>query len=140
MPILEVYDGSGDPMDHLNHFREHLNLQGLDETTMCQCFPLTLKGDAWIWFYGMPVDSICDFGDLATAFCPDSPPGKGGEITPAPHPESAGEPGELGDSDAVCSGGRADPRSADEVKPMPSSWPKGVLSSSTSFTKAHRPS
>ncbi|GMH28616.1 hypothetical protein Nepgr_030459 [Nepenthes gracilis] len=41
MPSLELYDGSGDPMDHLN-------LQGLDETTMCQCFPLTLKGDVRI--------------------------------------------------------------------------------------------
>ncbi|GMH05165.1 hypothetical protein Nepgr_007005 [Nepenthes gracilis] len=68
MPNLELYDGSGDPMDHLNHFREHLSLQGLDETTMCQCFPLTLKGDAPMWFYGMSADSIRDFGDLATAF------------------------------------------------------------------------
>ena len=68
MPNLEVYDGSGDPMDHPNHFREHLSLQGLDETTMCQCFPLTLKGDTRIWFYGMPTDSIRNFGNLAMVF------------------------------------------------------------------------
>ncbi|GMH27701.1 hypothetical protein Nepgr_029544 [Nepenthes gracilis] len=45
MPNLDVYDGSTNPMDHLDHFRTHLSLQGLDEMTIYQCFSLTLKSD-----------------------------------------------------------------------------------------------
>ncbi|GMH19744.1 hypothetical protein Nepgr_021585 [Nepenthes gracilis] len=49
MSNLDIYDGSADPIDHLDHFREHLSLQNLNEMTMCQYFPLTLKGDARVW-------------------------------------------------------------------------------------------
>ncbi|GMH11177.1 hypothetical protein Nepgr_013018 [Nepenthes gracilis] len=46
MPNLDVYDRSAVLMDHLDYFSEYLNLQDLDEMTICQCFSLTLKGDA----------------------------------------------------------------------------------------------
>ncbi|GMH29941.1 hypothetical protein Nepgr_031784 [Nepenthes gracilis] len=35
---------------------------------MCPYFPLTLKGDARVWLYGMLANSIRTFSDLATAF------------------------------------------------------------------------
>ncbi|GMH14842.1 hypothetical protein Nepgr_016683 [Nepenthes gracilis] len=48
MPPLDSYDGSTDLVDHLDHFCTHLSLQGLKDSVMCQCFPLTLKKDARI--------------------------------------------------------------------------------------------
>ncbi|PSJ19597.1 hypothetical protein CVH10_22020, partial [Halomonas sp. ND22Bw] len=34
MPSLDSYDGSSDPVDHLDHFRTHLSLQGLKDSAM----------------------------------------------------------------------------------------------------------
>ncbi|GMH13459.1 hypothetical protein Nepgr_015300 [Nepenthes gracilis] len=68
MPNLDIYNGSADPMDYLNHLREHLSLQGLDEMTMYQYFHLTLKDNAIVWFYRLPANSIHSFSELATSF------------------------------------------------------------------------
>ncbi|GMH27986.1 hypothetical protein Nepgr_029829 [Nepenthes gracilis] len=68
MPVLEGYDGSKDPMDHLNCFRAHLSLQGASEALMCQCFPVTFRGDALLWFHGLPPNSIRSFDELADSF------------------------------------------------------------------------
>ncbi|GMH26332.1 hypothetical protein Nepgr_028175 [Nepenthes gracilis] len=68
MPVLEGYDGSKDPMDHLNCFRTHLSLQGASEALMCQCFPVTLRGDTLLWFHGLPPNSIRSFDELADSF------------------------------------------------------------------------
>ncbi|GMH01944.1 hypothetical protein Nepgr_003783 [Nepenthes gracilis] len=66
--VMEGYDGSKDPMDHLNCFRTHLTLQGASEALMCQSFPVTLRGDALLWFHGLPPNSICSFDELADSF------------------------------------------------------------------------
>ncbi|GMH18430.1 hypothetical protein Nepgr_020271 [Nepenthes gracilis] len=35
---------------------------------MCQCFPVTLTGDALLWFHGLPPNSIRSFDELADSF------------------------------------------------------------------------
>ena len=48
MPQLETYDGSKDPLDHLESFKILMHLQGVADEIMCRAFPTTLKGLARI--------------------------------------------------------------------------------------------
>ena len=44
MPQVEAYDGSKDPLDHLEYFKTLMHLQGVADEIMCRAFPTTLKG------------------------------------------------------------------------------------------------
>ena len=44
MPQVEAYDGSKDPLDHLESFKTLMHLQGVADKIMCRAFPTTLKG------------------------------------------------------------------------------------------------
>jgi hypothetical protein len=68
MPRIEKYDGSGDPQDHLEAFREHLILHGTLDEIACRAFPLTLKGVAKDWFTGLPLKSVGTFKELGRLF------------------------------------------------------------------------
>ena len=46
MPKVEVYDGSKDPLNHLESFKTLIHLQGVPDEFMCKAFPTTLKGQA----------------------------------------------------------------------------------------------
>ena len=48
MPQMENYDGSKDPLDHLESFKTLMHLQGVLDEIMCRAFPITLKGPARI--------------------------------------------------------------------------------------------
>ena len=43
MPYLETYNGSKDPLDHLESFKTLMHLQGVVDEIMCMAFPTTLK-------------------------------------------------------------------------------------------------
>ncbi len=45
-PQLESFDGSKDPLDHLESFKTMMCLQGVPDEIMCRAFPTTLKGPA----------------------------------------------------------------------------------------------
>ena len=49
MSQIEAYDGSIDPLDHLESFKTLMHLQGVPNEIICQVFPTTLKGPAMIW-------------------------------------------------------------------------------------------
>ncbi|GMH21576.1 hypothetical protein Nepgr_023418 [Nepenthes gracilis] len=68
MPPLDSYDGSTNPVDHLDHFHTHLSQQGLEDPVICRYFPLTLKGDAHIWFHHLPSNSIGSLRELTDLF------------------------------------------------------------------------
>ena len=44
MSQVENYDGSKDPLDHLESFKTLMHLQGMVDEIMCRAFPTTLKG------------------------------------------------------------------------------------------------
>ena len=46
MPQIEAYNGSKDPLDHLESFKTLMHLQGVANDIMCRAFPTTLKGPA----------------------------------------------------------------------------------------------
>jgi hypothetical protein len=68
MPRIEKYDGSEDPQDHLEAFREHLILHGTPDEIAGRAFPLTLKGVAKDWFTGLSPKSIGTFKELGHLF------------------------------------------------------------------------
>ncbi|XP_058185741.1 uncharacterized protein LOC131302966 [Rhododendron vialii] len=44
MPQLETFNGSTDPLDHLETYKSLMHLQAVPDEVMCRAFPVTLKG------------------------------------------------------------------------------------------------
>ena len=65
MPQLESYDGSKDPLNHLESFKTLMHLQGVADEIMCRAFPTMLKGLARVWFSRITPNSISTFKELA---------------------------------------------------------------------------
>uniref|UniRef100_A0A2N9H4Y6 Uncharacterized protein n=1 Tax=Fagus sylvatica TaxID=28930 RepID=A0A2N9H4Y6_FAGSY len=68
MPSLENFDGTKDPLDHLESFKTMMCLQGVPDEIMCRAFPTTLKGPARIWFKKLIPGSIGSFAQLSHSF------------------------------------------------------------------------
>ena len=65
MPQVEAYDGSKDPLDHLESFKTLMHLQGVLDEIMCRAFPTTLKGPAQVWFSKIVPNFILTFKELS---------------------------------------------------------------------------
>ena len=61
MLSLEIFDGSKDPLDHLESFKTVMCLQGVPNEIMCRAFPTTLKGPARVWFKKLMLGSVGSF-------------------------------------------------------------------------------
>ena len=68
MPQVESYDGSKDPLNHLESFKTLMHLQGVTNEIMCRAFPTTLKGPVRIWFSRLTPNSIGNFKGLSPQF------------------------------------------------------------------------
>ncbi|XP_075665326.1 uncharacterized protein LOC142634985 [Castanea sativa] len=68
MPQVESYDGSKDPLDHLESFKTLMHLQGVLNAIICRAFFTTLKGPVRIWFSRLTPNSIGTFKDLSAQF------------------------------------------------------------------------
>ena len=68
MPQVETYDGSKDPLDHLESFKTLMHLQGVVDEIMYRAFPTTLKGPTRIWFSRLMPNSIGTFKELSAQF------------------------------------------------------------------------
>ena len=68
LPQLESYDGSKDPLDHIESFKTLILLQMTLDEVMCRAFPTTLKGAARVWFNKIPPRTIADFEQLSKGF------------------------------------------------------------------------
>ena len=65
---IEAYDGSKDPLDHLESFKTLMHLQGVADEIMGQAFPTTLKGPTRVWFSRLMPNSISTFKKLSVQF------------------------------------------------------------------------
>ena len=68
MPQVETFDGVKDPVDHLNTYKNQMELHGYQDPVRCRAFATTLKGPALAWFNRIPPSSIYSFRELSIAF------------------------------------------------------------------------
>ena len=45
MPNIFLYDGKGDPKEHITLFRAWMDFENVTPLAMCKVFPLTLSGE-----------------------------------------------------------------------------------------------
>ena len=67
-PQVEAFDGTRDPVDHLNTYKNQMELHGYQDPVRRRAFSITLKGPALAWFNRLPPSSISSFRDLSIAF------------------------------------------------------------------------
>ena len=58
MAQIETFDGTKDPIDHLNTYKNQMELHGYQDPIWCRAFAITLKGPALAWFNRLPPSSI----------------------------------------------------------------------------------
>ena len=68
MPQIETFNGTKDPIDHLNTYKNQMELHGYQDPIRCRAFSITLKGLALAWFNRLPPSSISLFTKLSVAF------------------------------------------------------------------------
>ncbi|XP_059639659.1 uncharacterized protein LOC132282045 [Cornus florida] len=68
MPTLKSFDGTRDPLDHLETYKALMYLQAVLDEIMCRAFPTTLKGWARLWFNKLKPGSIENFEELSKQF------------------------------------------------------------------------
>ncbi|XP_042962533.1 uncharacterized protein LOC122296802 [Carya illinoinensis] len=62
---IDMYDGSKDPVDHLENFKVHITLHCFLGKIACRAFPLSLKVTTRGWFGTLKQRSINSFKQLA---------------------------------------------------------------------------
>ena len=65
---MEAFDGVKDPVDHLNTYKNQMELHGYQDPVRCWAFAITLKGPALALFNRLPLSSISSFRELSIAF------------------------------------------------------------------------
>ena len=65
---IEAFNGAKDPVDHLNTYKNQMELHGYQGPVRCKAFAITLKGPALAWFNRLPPSSISSFRELSIAF------------------------------------------------------------------------
>ena len=61
MPQMDAFDGTKDLMDHLNTYKNQIELHRYQNPIRCQAFTITLKGSALAWFSRLHLVSIFFF-------------------------------------------------------------------------------
>ena len=68
MPQVEAFDGARDPVDHLNTYKNQMELHGYQDPVRCRAFAITLKGPALAWFNRLSPSSISSLSELSIVF------------------------------------------------------------------------
>ncbi|KAK3000375.1 hypothetical protein RJ639_020439 [Escallonia herrerae] len=64
MPQCDLYDGTGDPGEHVYQFETNM----VSDVVMCRAFPTTLRKAAHAWFKSLQPRSIYSFAKLSDLF------------------------------------------------------------------------
>ena len=68
MSQIEAFDGTKDPIDHLNTYENRMELHGYQDPIRCRAFTITLKGPTLAWFNRLPPSSVSSFRELSIVF------------------------------------------------------------------------
>ena len=68
IPQIKTFDGTKVPIDHLNTYKNQIELHGYQDPIRCKAFAITLKGPALAWFKRLPPSSISSFTELSITF------------------------------------------------------------------------
>ncbi|KAK3040911.1 hypothetical protein RJ639_027906 [Escallonia herrerae] len=68
MPQCDLYDGTGDPGEHVYQFQTNMLLLQVSDAVMCRAFPTTLRKAAHAWFQSLQPRSIHSFSQLSDLF------------------------------------------------------------------------
>ena len=68
MPQIEAFDGVNDLVDHLNTYKNQMELHGYQDPVRCRAFTITLKGPTLAWFNRLLPSSVSLFKELSIAF------------------------------------------------------------------------
>ena len=68
MPNISLYDGNGDPKEHIALFRAWMDFENVTPLAMCKVFPLTLSGVARTWYASLKPKSISSLPQLFALF------------------------------------------------------------------------
>ena len=68
MSHIETFHGTKDPINHLNTYKNQMELHGYQDPVRCKALAITLKGPALAWFNRLPPSSISSFIELSIAF------------------------------------------------------------------------
>ena len=66
--MIDKYDGSTDPDEHIAIYTTQISLYTWNDAVMCRVFPTTLKGAALSWFTRLPPLSVDCFDTLVEKF------------------------------------------------------------------------
>ncbi|WVY94050.1 hypothetical protein V8G54_033138 [Vigna mungo] len=93
-PVLEKYDGSGDPDNHLRIFSNAMVLYTNSDPVICRAFSLSLKDETLEWYNTLPPNSVDCFATVETLFRRQYSSNRKQEITPAELMNTKQEKGE----------------------------------------------
>ena len=68
MSQIEAFDGTKDPVDRLNTYKNQMELHEYQDPVRCRAFTITLKGPTLAWFNRLPPSSVSSFRELSIAF------------------------------------------------------------------------
>lgn len=67
-PQMEMFDDTWHPLNHLEVYKTHMNLQATPDKIICWAFPNIIKGSTWVWFSRLKLESIPNFIELSQQF------------------------------------------------------------------------
>ena len=68
IPQIKTFDGTKDPIENLNMYKNQMELHGYQDPVRCRAFAITLKGPTFALFNRLPPSSISSFTELSIAF------------------------------------------------------------------------
>ncbi|MCI90890.1 hypothetical protein A2U01_0112184, partial [Trifolium medium] len=61
---MDIYDGSTDPVDHIENIEAVLEYRNIRGSIKCKLFPTTLRKEAMTWYKSLPPGSIDSWTEL----------------------------------------------------------------------------
>ena len=63
-----MYNGRTDPVEHVSHFNQRMDVHSKNKALMCKVFPSSLGPVVMRWFDGLEEGPISSFQELTKAF------------------------------------------------------------------------